>query len=208
MAEEHDDNTGKKETTPTPDGGNETVTMTQAAFDAKFNESFGKGAAKGGNTATTELLASIGVDDIDVLKSIVTTHQENQEADKTELQKMQDLLEAERLISTTLEGKLNANIADTEIQTLALANGINPDKMKYFKMDYAEAKNVEGFNVDTFISALKEKQPDFFGFVDERKVHVPNPQSKHTPSSQIKMPDYSKLSAVERAKYKASDIIR
>ena len=205
MADEHTPNTETQTETPTTTGGDSTVTMTQDKLDGLINGKFAKGAEK----ATNELLSSMGVDDIDVLKSIVTTHQETQEASKSELVKLQEQLDLERGVTSTLQGQLDANIADAEIQNLALANGINPEKLKYFKMDYKEAKSVEGFEVDKFISTLKEKQPDFFGYVDERnKANVPNPPSRKTPSTQIKMADYSKLSAAERVKYKASDIIR
>ena len=210
MADEQSQNTDEQnKDTSTSNDGNQTVTMTQAEFDAKFNDSFGKGATKGGTTATADLLASMNVGDIDKLKSIVSTFNENEEASKSELVKLQEQLDLERGVTSTLQSQLDANIADAEIQNLALANGINPEKLKYFKMDYEEAKSVEGFEVDKFISALKEKQPDFFGFVDERTPHnVPNPPSRKTPSTQIKMDDYVQLKAEERKKYKSSDIIR
>lgn len=191
--------------TPTVTGGDATVTMTQEKLDGLINGKFRSGAEK----ATSELLTSIGVDDIDVLKSIVSTHRESEEASKSELQKMQELLELEKTAYAELESKLNSTLTETEIQNIAIANGINPDRMKYFKMDYLEAKQEEGFELEKFISTLKETQPDFFGFIDERvRKNIPNPPSRNTPSTQIKMTDYAQLPAAERRKYKSTDIIR
>ena len=124
------------------------------------------------------------------------------------MQKLQEQLEAERTINADLESKLNTTLTDTEIQNLAMQHGINPNKIKYFKMDYLEAKQAEGFDSDKFIGELKEKQPESFSFVDERRSQVPNPPSKKTPSTQIKMADYVQLPLAERKKYKSSDIIR
>ena len=115
--------------------------MTQDKLDSLINGKFASGADK----ATKELLAGIGVDDVDVLKSIVTAHKNNEEASKSELQKMQELLEAERTLNSDLEGKLATTMTDAEIQTLAMVHGISPEKMKYFKMDYLDAKQAEDF---------------------------------------------------------------
>jgi hypothetical protein len=205
MADEHNENTENNDNTSGQNGGDSTVTMTQEKLNSLINGKFAKGA----ESANKQLLESIGVDDIDVLKSIVTTHRESEEASKSELQKLQDLLDAERIVNTDLESKLNTTITETEIQNIAIANGINPEKMKYFKMDYLEAKQVEGFELEKFISGLKEKQPDFFGFVDERvPKNIPNPPNRSAPSTQIKMVDYVQLPAAERKKYKSSDLIR
>jgi len=163
----------------------------------------------GGEEQTVSMTQSnIGVDDVDVLKSIVTTHKDNEQASKTELEQLTGLLEEERNKSLGLEQKLTETATEAEIQNIAIKHGINPDKMKYFKMDYLDASQGEGFDIEKFIGVLKEKQPDFFGFVDERRTNVPNPQSRTTPSTQISMEKYVQLSAGDRAKYKSDDIIR
>ena len=205
MADEHNNTEGENNTSGSNGGSENTVTMTQEKLDGLINSKFASGAEK----AQGELLKSLGVDDIDVLKSLVTTQKEQEEASKSELQKLQDLIEAERGINAELEGKLTATLTETEIQNIVMQHGINPEKMKYFKMDYLDAKQVEGFELDKFIGELKEKQPDFFGFIDERQnKKIPNPPSKPAPSGSIKMADYSQLPAAERRKYKSSDIIR
>jgi len=181
------------------------VTMTQADFDSKFNTSFGKGAAK----ANADFLTDLGVESIDDLKVIIKAKTDAEEADKTELQKVQDLLDVERGISADLESKLKTNLSDTEVQNIALDSGISADKVKYFKMDYMEAKKSENFDSEKFIETLKESQPSFF-VVGEGKVpsNVPNPPNRSNPSTQIKMKDYAQLPAAERRKYKSNDIIR
>lgn len=206
MADEQNNTENNENTdTSTENGGETTVTMTQEKLDSLINSRFAKGAEK----AQTELLQTLGVDDVDVLKSLVTTHREQEDASKSELQKMQELLELEQSRAAELEGKLTSTLTETEIQNIVMQYGINPEKMKYFKMDYLEAKQDESFDLEKFIGVLKEKQPDFFGFIDERKNRtVPNPQSKNAPTGSIKMSDYAQLPAVERKKYKSSDIIR
>lgn len=182
-----------------------TVTISQEKLNSLISEKFKKGAEK----ANTTLLESLGVDNLDSLKEIVKAKAEADEASKTELQKLQDQLEAERNAKADLESRLNQTVTETEVQNIALSNGINPDKVKYFKMDYLEAKNKEGFDSEKFISELKEKQPDFFNAVgDVSTVNVGNPPNRRTPSTQIKMEDYVQLSAEERKKYKSTDLIR
>ncbi len=192
-------------TDPTPTPETKTVEMTQADFDIKFNTSFGKGATK----ATNDILESLGVESIDDLKGIIKDKNDAEEANKTELQKTQDLLDVERGISADLESKLQTNLSDAEVQSIALNSGVSPDKIKYFKMDYTEAKKSEDFDPTKFIETLKESQPSFF-IVDNGKApsNVPNPPNRSNPSSQIKMKDYAQLPAAERRKYKSSDIIR
>lgn len=203
MADEQEQNTENEGTSTQTDGK---VTLTQEKLDGLINSKFAAGAEK----ATKELLANIGVDDITILKGIVSNHKEQQEANKTELQKLQEQLEVERMAKVELEMKLVNTQTETEIQNIAMANGINPNKIKYFKIDFLEAKQSEGFNAEEFIENLKKTQPDFFGFIDERRppVNVPNPQGSKTPSSSIKMIDYARLPAEERKKYKSTDIIR
>lgn len=200
MAEEH-----KPEGKPTPTLEIKKVEMTQEEFDTKFNASFGKGAAK----ANADLLESLGVENLDDLKVIVKAKTDADEASKTELEKVQGLLNSERDKSIDLESRLNLNIANTEVQDFALDSGIDNSKMRYFKMDYAEAKKSEGFNKDNFIEELKEREPSFFtDNLDKTPANVPNPPNRSNPSTQIKMEDYAQLSAAERKKYKSSDIIR
>ena len=70
--------------TPTPGakGGDETtVTMTQAKLDDLINGKFKKGAEK----ATTDLLATLGAENIESVKAILDKQKETEDANKTEL---------------------------------------------------------------------------------------------------------------------------
>jgi len=196
-------NAGTETPTPTPE--TKTVEMTQADFDSKFNTSFGKGATK----ATSDILESLGVNSIDDLKDIVKAKNAADEESKTELQKVQDLLDVERGISAGLETKLSTTLSEAEVQNIALDSGISHDKIKYFKVDYLEAKKGENFDISKFIEGLKEEQPSLFAVGDTKvPLNVPNPPNRSNPSTQIKMKDYAQLPAAERRKYKSNDIIR
>lgn len=145
------------------------VEMTQEEFDAKFNASFGKGASK----ATAELLESLGVNDVDTLKGIVKAKAEADEASKTELQKLQDLLEAERKEKENLSKLAEQSKKEAEISRLSVDNGIQD--VEVFGLIYNTASQAEGFDKDAFINGLKETKPYLFDTVKK----APKVDSSH-----------------------------
>lgn len=143
--------------TPTNEGGDATVTMTQEKLDSLINAKYAKGADK----ATNDLLTSLGVDNIDSLKSVIQTQKEQEDASKTELEKAQSVIE-------DLTAKMEANnqsLAKMQeksvINGLAAKNGI--EDIDYFEYSYNQAKGIEGFNEESFIDNLKESKPYVFG---------------------------------------------
>lgn len=191
--------------TTDPKGGDETtVTISQEKLNSLINEKFKKGAEK----SKSELLASIGVESEDELKSIIEAKKEADEASKTELQKLQEQLESKDTAYSELEQRYNAKSVDTEVQDIIMQHGIDPKMAKYVKIDYLEAKKGEGFELDAFVTGLKESQPGFFATTERTPANIDNPQSRSAPANQITMADYAQLTADERKKYKSTDIIR
>lgn len=187
-----------------PKGDETTVSISQEKLNSLINEKFKKGAEK----SKAELLSSLGVESEDELKSIIEARKQAEEANKTELQKLQEQLELKDKAYSELEQRLNAKTVDTEVQDIIMQNGIDPKMAKYVKIDYLEAKKGEDFELDKFVSSLKESQPGFFASDVRPPVNIDNPPSRQTPANQIKMADYALLSADERKKYKSTDIIR
>jgi len=187
-----------------PKGDETTVSISQEKLNSLINEKFKKGAEK----SKAELLSSLGVESEDELKSIIEARKQAEEANKTELQKLQEQLESKDKAYSELEQRLNAKTVDTEVQDIIMQNGIDPKMAKYVKIDYLEAKKGEDFELDKFVEGLKESQPSFFAVDVRTPANISNPPSRQTPANQIKMADYAKLSAEERKKYKSTDIIR
>lgn len=179
-----------------------TVNMTQSELESMINKKYAKGAEK----ATQDLLQTIGVDDIDTLKSLVTQQREAEEAQKTESQRLMEQFEALQAEKTELEQKLNEMTYRSEVQAIATENGIQD--MDVFEYLYSKAKGQEGFDVKSFISELKSEKPYIFGAIKVNNNGGQNPPSKTPPNRQIKMADYVQLPASERAKYKANEIVR
>lgn len=181
-----------------------TVSISQEKLNSLINEKFKKGAEK----SKAELLSSLGVESEDELKSIIEARKQAEEANKTELQKLQEQLESKDKAYSELEQRLNAKTVDTEVQDIIMQNGIDPKMAKYVKIDYLEAKKGEDFELDKFVESLKESQPGFFAQDVRVPANIDNPASRSTPANQIKMADYALLTAEERKKYKSTDIIR
>lgn len=202
MADEQEQNTAEVETTPTDVGSSNLVSMTQEKLDSLINSKFGAGADK----ATKELLSQIGVDDVDVLKSIVSSHQEQQEASKSEFDKLSEQLTLERTQREALENQLSENENRLKISSLAAEYGISD--VSYFEHEYGKVANTEGFDFSTFMDDLKTNKWYIFGTIDERSKNLSNPRSTKTPSTQITMTELAKLPAAERSKYKPNEIMR
>ncbi len=158
--------------TPTTEGGDSQVTMSQEKLDSLINGKFAKGAEK----ATNELLASLGVENIDSLKSIITTQKEQEEASKSDLEKAQEtinkLTEDLNISTSSMQKMQEAN----ELSSLALQNGVQD--VDYFKFAYENAKNSEGFKLDEFMEKLKTDKPFVFN-----PTVIPTPKVDQSPNN-------------------------
>ena len=177
MADEQTQNT-ENSTTVTPNtenGGDSTVSITQEKLNSLINEKYAKGAEK----ATNELLSSLGVENVDSLKSIIQSKREQDEANKSDFEKAQETineLQAKLETSTsTLAQMQEAN----EINSLALEHGIADAEV--FKLLYSNAKSTEGFNPDSFIEGLRESKPYVFGQTQATTPKVDNSANKSKP---------------------------
>ena len=162
MAEEHKTE-GQK---VTDQKGNEetTVNISQEKLDALINEKFKKGAEK----ANAKILEELGVENLDALKDIVKAKAEADEAAKTELQKLQEQAEAERLEKEALSKK-NAELEKANaINKLAAKHGIK--EVDYFALQLSKTEQGEDFNMDEFVEGLKEEKPFVFGEAKKAKT--------------------------------------
>jgi len=143
------------ENTSTPTDGN--VNISQEQLNDLINKKYAKGAEK----AKADLLESLGVPDVDTLKSVLEKHKEHEEASKSELEKAQELLatltqEKDRLTAEMKQTQFNSNI-----NALAAKEGIK--EIDYFTMEYSKASDAEDFKVEDFIGNLRESKPFVFG---------------------------------------------
>lgn len=158
MADEPNQN-GNEEQKPTPgqDGGDPVVTISQEKLNSLINEKFKKGAEK----ANTTLLETLGVDSLDTLKELVKAKAEEEEANKTELEKAQALVADTLADKADVEAKLSRMEESNKISTLAAKHGIK--EIAYFELEYAKNKDTEGFDMATFVEGLKKDKPLLFG---------------------------------------------
>jgi len=154
------------ENTPaqTSNGGNEQVNMTQEQLNELINKKYAKGAEK----AKSELLESLGIDSVDTLKSTIQAQRDAEENQKTELQKMQERLEALEKEKSTLAKDAEMAKTKAEVNALSAQNGIKD--IEVFEMLYKNASSGEGFEKDKFINELKETRPFLFGEVQKPKT--------------------------------------
>ncbi len=169
MADEPKPNGNEPTPTPGAEGGEATVTMTQAKLDELINGKFKKGAEK----ANADTLKDLGVDDMDSLKSILKAKNDADEASKTELQKAQDAVEAMKLINNDLISKGEKLEESNRISKLASKNEVKD--ADYFAFKYAQAKASEDFNEDTFVKTFKDGNPTAPPSTDSTKNKSDNP---------------------------------
>lgn len=175
MADEQTQNTENTTVTPTDNGGDSTVTMTQEKLNSLINEKFAKGADK----ATNELLTKLGVEDIDSLTNIIQSKREQDEANKSDFEKAQETINELQAKLEASTSSVNAMREEAEINSLALTHGIKDAEV--FKLLYSNAKSAEGFNPDTFIEGLKESKPYVFGQQQVATPKVDNSSNKSKP---------------------------
>ena len=173
MADEH-----KTDTTETPSetGGENIVQMSQEKLDSLINGKFAKGAEK----ATNELLSSLGVEDVDSLKNIIQSKREQDEANKSELEKAQETIAKLQADYENAQNTAKQAQELNEINSLALKSGVADTEV--FKLLYSNAKSAEGFNPDTFIEGLRESKPYIFGQQTVVTPKVDNSTNKSKPA--------------------------
>jgi len=160
MADEHTNGT-----VDTPKTENEVV-ISQSKLDALIDKGFSKGA----NRAKSELAESLGVDSIEQARELINAKRENDEANKSDLDKAAELINTLNGTIKGLEANNNEIKADMAVQKVVSENGIKD--ADYFKHLLAQASATDDFDQSTFIDQLKGDKPYLFsgGEVQPKRV--------------------------------------
>jgi len=159
------DEAPKTEMVETPKTENEVV-ISQSKLDKLIDKGFSKGA----NRAKTELAEQLGVDSIEQARELINAKRENDEANKSDLDKAAELIQA---LNSTIDGLESNNkmmVADMAVQKVVTENGIKD--ADYFKHLLAQASATEDFDQSAFIDQLKGDKPYLFsgGETQPKKV--------------------------------------
>ena len=101
--------------------------------------------------AVSEFLKTLGVEDADSLKGIVTKHKEDEEANKTELQKKDDALtETTKQLASEREGRI---IAEAKLSAIQL--GAKPELVDDLVI-VAKSKVTKEKDINTVIAEIKD----------------------------------------------------
>jgi predicted RecB family endonuclease len=149
----------------TPKTENEVV-LSQSKLDKLIDKGFSKGA----NRAKTELAEQLGVDSIEQARELINAKRENDEANKSDLDKAAELIQT---LNSTIEGLESNNknmVADMAVQKVVTENGIKD--ADYFKHLLAQASATDDFDQSAFIDQLKGDKPYLFsgGETQPKKV--------------------------------------
>lgn len=177
-------------------GGADTQTFTQD----QVNAIVGERARRASESAVAELLKTLGVENVDGLKALLTEAQQRKEAEMTEAQKAQAEAEKARKEAEALKAALDAErqqrIADRRNARLVAAAhkaGMEvPDDIIVWAQNYAadklaavtnDAGDVDEKAVEKLIAACKEARASWFksnapGTLSNADGRLPKPDSK------------------------------
>jgi membrane-associated HD superfamily phosphohydrolase len=148
------------------------VELEQEKLDALINKGYAKGAEK----AQSQLLAELGVESLDSVKEVLKAKAEAEEAQKTELEKLHEQLEAAKLEAENAKKEREQTLESLQIQSLANESGVND--IEYFKFMRDQAKASEGFNDAEFLESLKETKPFLFNNNQMAKPKIDSSSNK------------------------------
>lgn len=150
--------TAEETGTPTENGGNsDGITLSQEKLNSLINEKYKKGAEK----ATADLLDSLGVESVDSLKDVLDAKRQQEEAERTELERASNTIEELTAQVENANKQMSQMQEESKLSALALQNGVQD--VDYFKYAYNQAKTSEGFSEESFVNSLKESKPYVFG---------------------------------------------
>lgn len=156
MADEQEQKTDSENTSTQQNEGNQDVTMSQDKLNNLINGKYAKGA----ESATKELLTGLGVDSVDDIKNLIEAKKTADEANKSELEKLQEQLANANTKNEELSTNLTSTKKSAKLNRLALENGI--EDVEYLEFKYNKASQVEGFDEKVFINGLKESNANAF----------------------------------------------
>ena len=155
----------KTEQVETPKTENEVV-LSQSKLDKLIDKGFSKGA----NRAKSELAEQLGVDSIEQARELINAKRENDEANKSDLDKAAELINTLNGTIKGLEANNNEIKADMAVQKVVSENGIKD--ADYFKHLLAQASAVDDFDQSAFIEQLKGDKPYLFSGGDTQPKRV------------------------------------
>lgn len=157
-------NSGQENTSTQTDGNENTSTqtdghvqMSQADFDALIGKKMGKASDK----ARNDLLTSLGVNSEDDLKMIIEAKKQIDEANRTELEKLQELLSTANAEKDKLAKDLEATNKQATLNAIAAKHGVK--ELDYFALELRKVQSSEDYNEEQFIATLKQSKPFVFG---------------------------------------------
>ncbi len=133
---------------------------------------------------TKKILSELGVESIDDVKHIIKAKNDADEADKTELQKALDAVEAMKTVNESLISKGEKLEEKNRISKLASDNKVQD--ADYFEFKYSQAKKADNFNEDTFIESFNKGNPATPPNTDTSSNNGGNPGGKDLRSMSIK----------------------
>lgn len=114
--------------------------------------------------AVSEFLKTLGVEDADSLKGIVTKHKEDEEANKTELQKKDDaLIETTKQLASEREGRI---IAEAKLSAIQL--GAKPELVDDLVI-VAKSKVTKEKDINAVIAEIKDSTSGKVYFASEEE---------------------------------------
>lgn len=158
MAEETTKGTGTEEQKETK------VEETQQKSNETKQEETKVDIEKAKNDAVSELLKTLGVEDADALKGIVTKHKKDEEANKTELQKKDDALtETTKQLASEREGRI---IAEAKLSAIQL--GAKPELVDDLVI-VAKSKVTKEKDINAVIAEIKDSTSGKVYFTSEEE---------------------------------------
>lgn len=158
MADETTKGTGTEEQKETK------VEETQQKSNETKQEETKADIEKAKNDAVSELLKTLGVEDADALKGIVTKHKEDEEANKTELQKKDDALtETTKQLASEREGRI---IAEAKLSAIQL--GAKPELVDDLVI-VAKSKVTKEKDINAVIAEIKDSTSGKVYFTSEEE---------------------------------------
>lgn len=128
---------------------------------------------KAKNDAVSELLKTLGVEDADALKGIVTKHKKDEEANKTELQKKDDALtETTKQLASEREGRI---IAEAKLSAIQL--GAKPELVDDLVI-VAKSKVTKEKDINAVIAEIKDSTSGKVYFISEGEEEEETGKSK------------------------------
>lgn len=148
---------------------------------------------KAKNDAVSELLKTLGVEDADALKGIVTKHKETEEANKTELQRKEDALtETTKELAREREGRI---LAEAKLSAVQL--GAKPELVDDLVV-VAKAKVTKDKDINAVIAEIKDSTSGKVYFKSDEEETEENGKNKNKTVTRARVTKPSEKSGTKK----------